>query len=248
MAKKVGFNADDMKVEDVGDARFNEPMAPKPRELSSEEEASKYMREKRNKARELEIEEVLADYTAKPKPIPPPVKKKKRRGCCYSFRRAMNCCIKVPLHEAVVDGESNMTLRAMQRLNKKAKTKPMVNAYDEWGRTALALAIKEEVSAALARSLALRRARTLSATRPPAVRVVAVRIRPKRVPQPSRVDRPDSRATTTTTAARARDGRTALGSGRAGPRSAWFGSYSARTSPTSSSRSRRTPTSPTRRR
>ena len=154
MAKKVKVSdkvhvADDddttlQDAEDDGVAALKKMQDEAAHVKSSDEVASADMKAARNRARELEIEETLAEYTAKPKVSDDGPKKGPPKPCCWDIRRFFNCCITVPLHEAVVDGEAGMTMKSMQKLNKKAATRPLVNQYDDWGRTALALAVREE--------------------------------------------------------------------------------------------------------
>lgn len=149
--KVVPFDGDDNandddsgsgKGEEKGSEASDDDLAAFEKE-EEEVESSTKMAKKRQKTRETEIEEVLADFAGKPKATVVTKKKKKKATCISTILRIFGCAT-VDLFDAVLEGESSSTLKALQRLSKKPKTKPLINQWDQWGRTALALAIKEE--------------------------------------------------------------------------------------------------------
>lgn len=86
------------------------------------------------------VDSILTEYAHNPHATVKVKKKKVKRYPCYNCRTILGCA-HVDLHTAVLEGKMRLVRRVVRRLGKKNPT--AVNEFDENGRTALSLAVKE---------------------------------------------------------------------------------------------------------
>ena len=139
-------------------------------EITVAEARKRDLKARRDAIRKKEIAEAMAAFEAQPEPK----KKKKswRPRCCIKTRKYLGCCYWKTLHEAVIDCDKNKIVDIMmaaqekdeKNIGKKAGVErtrhqaegdgskeefqgyaaKIMNEYDEFGRTPLSLAIKEQ--------------------------------------------------------------------------------------------------------
>lgn len=114
--------------------------------VAGEEEEEITEKNKRDEARKNEMKEVLEEVAKKPKADlkAPPKKRRRQCGPFYPICRFFNCCIRIPIHEAVLEANSSQVRRNLSKFNGKKQGSAEQNVRDEKGRTPLDVALKEE--------------------------------------------------------------------------------------------------------
>jgi len=94
----------------------------------------------RAKAREQTVDQLLTEYAHNPHAKVKVKKKKVKRYPCYGCRKVIGCA-HVDLHTAVLEGNLSTLRSTLRRLGKRNPER--INEYDEKGRTALSISVKE---------------------------------------------------------------------------------------------------------
>jgi hypothetical protein len=109
--------------------------------VGEQEEKTATMKDLRAKKRRNEYKEIMKEFKAQSEPEDQ-TEIKVYRYPCYGFRRWLNCCVHVPMQEAVLENQSKHVRRFVRRWAKKRDGHKMMNLTDKKGRTALSLALK----------------------------------------------------------------------------------------------------------
>mmetsp|Transcript_89524 Transcript_89524/g.255698 ORF Transcript_89524/g.255698 Transcript_89524/m.255698 type:complete len:326 (-) Transcript_89524:697-1674(-) len=104
----------------------------------------------RDQARKAELQDTLSQFMEKPKVVEV-VKKKEFKNHTWlpipvygwRLRRALDCCVHVPLEDAVLESNVGQVRSFLVRWSKRKEGFERINQVDEKGRGALSLALKE---------------------------------------------------------------------------------------------------------
>jgi ankyrin repeat protein len=115
------------------------------RTIGQEEEKGRSIKDSRDQKRKQEMKSLLKEFKSQPEPEDKEKIKVHRRPC-YGLRRwiGWNCCVHVPLDEAVLEGQSRQVRRFVRRWAKRKESYKMMNIMDKEGRTALSVALKTD--------------------------------------------------------------------------------------------------------
>lgn len=101
-------------------------------------------KESRDALRQEVLDEIMEDFAAKPDAEPEKQPPKDHRRPLYRIRRILNCCVHVPLEEAVLEGNTDQVRSYVTRWGNKEGGSERINWRNDKGRSALSLAIKEQ--------------------------------------------------------------------------------------------------------